>query len=91
MEEIIKNLNIRYKGNYNEDKDSYIVDLPDSDAFGNVYTILENSDLVELLEDSQLVTEEGSSLIYQVIDEPYILNLLANWESNQYQLIINEI
>ncbi len=90
IEELLKNLNIKYIGSYNKDS-GYVIDLPDSKAFGDVFTILDNTDLVDILEDNQVITEQGSSLLYEVIDEPYIINLLADWESNQYQLVITNI
>lgn len=90
VKELLKKLNIDYEGEYNKDE-SYVIDLPDSKTFGNIFTILDNSNLVDILEDNQVITEQGSSLLYEVIDEPYILNLLGDWESNQYQLVITNI
>lgn len=91
MEEFIKSLNIKYEGFYNDDKDSYIIDLPDSDTFGNIYIMLENNNHLDLLDDNQLVTDQGSSLIYQDRDKKFLVNLLADWESDKYQVIINGI
>lgn len=91
MEEFVKNLGIKYKGNYSAEGDSYVIDLPDSDTYGMIYMLLENSNIIDLLDENQLVTEEGSSLLYQAIDEPYLVNLLADWQSDKYQLVINDM
>lgn len=90
IEDIIKKLNINYKGNYTEDG-AYVIDLPNSEAFGNIFTLLENNNMIDTLEDNQVVTEEGSSLLYEIIGESYILNLLADWDTGNYQLIINNL
>ena len=42
-------------------------------------------------EENQMITEQGSSLMYEVIDEDYIINLIADFDSDRYQLIINNI
>ena len=78
MEEFAKELEIKTEGNYNEDKDSYIIDLKNSDDYGYAYIKLENSDLVQLMEDNQVITEEGSSLMYEAVKKPYLINLLAS-------------
>ena len=91
MEEFLKKIGIKYKGNYNNEEDSYVIDLPNSDIYGDIYIILENSKYVELLDENQLITEEGSSLLYQGIDEPYLVNLLADWQADKYQVVINNI
>lgn len=91
MEEFIKKLKLGYEGSYNSEEDSYIIDLPNSDAYGNVYIKLENNSNIELLDENQLITEEGSSLLYEGINEPFLINLLADWEANKYQVIINSI
>lgn len=86
-EEFLRMLNIRYTGQESEDR-GYVVDLPNSDAFGLVYTILDTSDEVEEIDDNQVVTEDGTSLQYQAIDEPFLIALLADWEKDLYQLVI---
>lgn len=91
FEELTDLLGIYKKGNLGQDNESYVIDLNNSDEFGRIYTILENSDVVAQLEDNQVVTEEGSSLMYEFIDEPYIVNLLSDWAANQYQLVITKI
>ena len=73
------------------DNDSYIVQIDSSDEFGKIFSKLEKSPIVDQWEENQVVTDQGSSLLYEVIDQPYMLNLIADFDSDVYQLIINEI
>ena len=91
IEEFAKKLNLKYTGTYSEEEKSYVIDLPNSNVYGDVYIKLENNNLVDLLEDNQVITEEGSSLTYEAVNEPFIISLLADWSSDQYQVVITEI
>lgn len=73
---------------------SYLVDLMNSDEYGKIYSTLDkavDSGVIDILEENQVVTEQGSSLMYEAVDEPYILNLIADFDGDVYQLIINRI
>lgn len=74
--------------------DSYIVDISNSDEYGKIYSILDKAvdkEELDMLEDNQVVTEQGSSLMYESETEPYILNLIADFDGDVYQLVINKI
>lgn len=89
IEELLNKLNINLTGN--QSKNSYIIDIPNSDEYGRIYSKLDKSDIVEEYEENQMITEQGSSLMYEVVDEDYIINLIADWSSDRYQLIINQL
>ena len=89
--EFLTKLGITKEGNYSSDNDAYIIDLSNSDEYGKIFSKLDKSNEVELLEDNQVITEQGSSLIYEAEDESYILNLIADFDEDKYQLIINKI
>ncbi len=91
FEEFKNLIGIKTKGVFSEENESYVIDLPNSDAYGYAYTKLDNSDELELMEDNQVITEEGSSLMYEAIDEPFIVNLLADWTADIYQIIITRM
>lgn len=91
FEKFAKELGIKTPGNFSEENQSYIIDLKDSDVYGYAYIKLENSDLLELMEDNQVVTEEGSSLMYEAISEPFLVNLLADWTADIYQIVITRM
>ena len=92
-QEYIKELGINKQAN-KSDNNSYVVDILNSDEYGRIYSILDkaiDSEELEMLEDNQVVTEQGSSLLYESTSEPYLLNLLADFDGDVYQLIINRI
>ena len=91
LEEFANKLGIKTKGHIGEDKQSYVIDLSDSDAYGYAYIKLENSDIVEIMEDNQVVTTEGSSLMYEALDESILVNLLADWTADIYQIVITRM
>ena len=90
VEDYLKSINIPYTGEISNN-DSYVIDLPSSNDYGKVYSILDKSEDLDLLDDNQVVTEQGSSLIYESDSTNYMVNLIADWDSNKYQVVINEI
>ena len=89
FKEYLESIGIDKQGEYNND--GYVVPLIDSNDYGKVFSILEKSDDLDILEDNQVITDEGSSLMYESISEPFLLNLIADWEANIYQLIVIDI
>ena len=88
-QEYLKQLNINKSGEYRDD--AYVVDLLDSTEYGKVFSILDRSDDLDIMQDNQVVTTEGSSLTYESLSQPYLLSLLADWEGNVYQLVVSKI
>lgn len=91
VEELVKELNIERYGNLEKGALDFVFEIKDSSAYGSVYVLLENSPIISLLPDNQVVTTEGSSLLYEVDGMPYILNLIADWEGDVYQLIFTRM
>ena len=88
-QEYLKQLNINKSGEYSDD--AYVVDLLDSTEYGKVFSILDRSGDLDIMQDNQVVTTEGSSLTYESLSQPYLLSLLADWEGNVYQLVVSKI
>lgn len=88
-QEYLKQLNINKLGEYSDD--AYVVDLLDSTEYGKVFSILDRSDDLDIMQDNQVVTTEGSSLTYESLSQPYLLSLLADWEGDVYQLVVSKI
>ena len=88
-QEYLKQLNINKSGEYSDD--AYVVDLLDSTEYGKVFSILDRADDLDIMQDNQVVTTEGSSLTYESLSQPYLLSLLADWEGNVYQLVVSKI
>lgn len=80
-----------YSGTFGRDG-SYIIDLESDAIFGKVYTVLDNKENVYQREENSLLTTHSGSLLYDVdVDGvDYILNLKADFDSNQYSLVISE-
>lgn len=89
--EFLNKIGINKEGNYSSDNDAYVIDLDNSEEYGRIFSKLDKSDEIDLLEDNQVITEQGSSLIYEAEDEGYILNLIADFDEDKYQLIVNKI
>lgn len=90
IEEYLKSIGIDNQFEQGDDN-SYVISIMNSNEFGKIFSKLENSDDLEPLEDNQVVTEQGSSLVYESISEPYMLNLIADFDNDIYQLVINKI
>lgn len=89
IEEYLKTIKINNEPKISEN--GWIIDLLNSTEYGKIFSKLENADDIEILEDNQVVTEQGSSLVYQSLSQPYLFTLLADWDGDIYQLVINEI
>lgn len=90
IQDYLKELNINKEADISEDG-SYIVTILNSNDYGKIFSKLEKSDDLDIMEDNQVVTEQGSSLMYESISQPYLLNLIADFEGDTYELIITEI
>ena len=89
-QEYLKSIGINNQVNKG-DGNSFVVDIKDSNEYGKIFSTLEKSDDLDPLEDNQVVTEQGSSLMYESMSEPFLLNLIADFDGDVYQLVINRI
>lgn len=87
MEEFLKTLGINKAGYYSKDN-SYVVDLEDSDEYGKIYTILDNSTKVEEIESESQVTLHSSNIVYS--DSMYQLTLLSDFDADTYKLVVRK-
>ena len=91
MEEDRKNfiseLGIDIEGNISDDG-CYVIDLSEKQFF-SCESILDNSDLVELDEDSSNITYE--SITKQYSSDKYLLTLVGDLEGDTYRLTCKDI
>jgi len=87
MKEFLKSLGIELAGRYTDD-DEYIVDIPDSNTYSKIYSILDASTKLHELEDDSVFDVENNTLYYQ--SEKYELQLDADLESDTYSLTLRE-
>lgn len=88
-EEFARSIGININGSYNETKDSYIIDLLDSDEYALYFSKLEKSDKLKQLEDNSLLTEHDASALFT--NEDFIVSLLGDFNNDKYSIIITDI
>lgn len=88
MEEFLKELGIQGTPQRTDDN-TYVLDIEGSDNYGRIYSRLDRSDLIEEDEASSQLTMDTSSLRYE--NDEYQLTLLADFNEDKYQLIIQKI
>ena len=71
-----------------EDNGKYIVDLGDSNAYSRAYTLLDNSELVDLDTESISMGVEYSSMTY--LSDDYDITLKADFATNTYTIVVEE-
>lgn len=89
MEKLLKDLGITKAGSYSRDG-SYVIDLNSSEEFGKIYSLLENNEDLEYMEENNLLTVSNASMTYRY-GEDYQLQLIADFNNDAYKLVVNEI
>lgn len=90
IKQYLQSINIDKEGSLSDDN-AYVIDLTDSNEYGKIYSKLEKAEDLDIMYDNQVITEQGSSLVYESLSEPLLLNLIADFEADKYQLIVNLI
>ena len=88
IRKVLQELGIEERGNYSKD-DSYVIDLPDSDTFGKIYSKLDKNDDVEYLEDNSLLTVNNASMYYRYDDVQ--ITLIADFLNDEYKVVANRV
>ena len=86
VEELLKSLDIN--GKIEVDGADYFVDLKNSNNYSYVYSVLDKSELVDLIPEYTVMTMDESKLVYTGDD--YVLTLSGDLENNVYKLLIEE-
>ena len=89
MQEFAELLGIDIGGTYARDG-SYVIDLGDANMFGRIYSILDNNEDLEYIETTSLLNVNNSSLNYRYGDE-YQISLIADFNQDQYKVVIEEM
>lgn len=89
IKDLLKELSINNVGTWSENN-TYVIDMDDSTEFGRIYSKLEDSDLLELMENNTLLTTHNGSIQYNY-DDQYLLNLISDFDNNVYKLVVSEI
>lgn len=87
IEEFVKDLGIESEVEY--DNGVATVILKDSNDYAKVYTLLSDSDLVDLEPESVVINQELTSL--KLTNEDFEVTLSADLERDIYKLVIEEV
>lgn len=86
MDKFLKELGIEYPGKMAGEK--YIVELPDSEEYSKVYTLLDNAEGLDMDEDLTLLNENVSEFVF--MSDDYDIKLIGNFEEGIYRIIVTE-
>ena len=89
IERLVKELGINKIGTYARDG-SYTIDLDSADEFGRMYSRLDNNEDLEYLDETSLLNVNNSSLNYRY-EDLYQIALIADFNSDQYKIVITEM
>lgn len=89
FEDVLSDLGIKKSGSYSGDG-VYTVTLSNSNEFGKISSILDNSGKVRQIEDSSYLTPDNGNLDYRYGDD-FILSLVADFDNDYYQLVITNM
>ena len=90
LDELLAQLRID-KEPVENDNGSYTIDLMDSNEYAKYYSRLDKSDLLFLDDEASQGDVDTSSLQYLTDEEDFVITLLANFESEEYKIIIREL
>ena len=89
VEKLVKELGINRVGTYSRDG-SYVIDLKSADDFGKIYSLLDQNADLDYMDDTSLLNVNNSSLNYRYNNE-YQISLMADFNEDQYKIVINEL
>lgn len=90
--QLAKELGINIEGTFSQDG-SYIIDIPNDEMFGKIYSRFEDltsDNLLDYMESNEIISNEAISVTYRYENE-YQLNLISNLVSGTYKLVISEL
>jgi hypothetical protein len=84
MKECASKLGIDVEGTLEGEK--YVIELANSNEYSRVYTLLDKSELVNIDEDSTLVTENVGELLF--LGDEFDIKLVGNFAQDIYRIVI---
>ena len=88
MKELLKKIGIDGSGYYS-DSNTYVIDLEDSNAYNKAFTKLDNTSLVDEMSESSVSNTYISNVMY--INDRYSINIIADFESDTYKIIVHKL
>lgn len=87
MDDLLKQIGITKTGNVSDDG-CYVIDFDDYDDWSRAQSKLERTELVEEAADTSNIGEDFQSLQY--VNDEYTITMNADFDANEYQLIVRE-
>ena len=88
MKELLKKIGIDGSGYYS-DSNTYVIDLEDSNAYNKAFTKIDNTSLVDEMSESSVSNAYISNVMY--INDRYSINIIADFESDTYKIIVHKL
>lgn len=88
IEELLKELGIDKTPEKVKDNE-YVIKLDDSKELGQIYTKLDNSTLLNEVDESSTITLIGVNIDF--LNDDFYLSLVSDFEADDYRLVIKEI
>lgn len=88
MKELLNNIGITQVGYYSSNN-TYVIDFDDANEYDKVFSKLDKSDLVEENDDASVINVDVSNVMY--MNENYSLNLIADFDSDTYKLVVTKL
>lgn len=88
MIELLRKIGITIPGYYSN-VDTYVIDLDSADEYSKVFSKLDKSDLVDEVEESSVSNVSVSNVMYT--SNNYSLNIIADFDSDTYKLVVHRL
>jgi hypothetical protein len=88
MKELLNKLGITQAGYFSKDK-SYIIDFEDDKEYNKAFSRIDKSNLLEEDPDTSVINTNVSNIVYT--NDNFILNMIADFDSDTYKLVVKEI
>lgn len=84
MKQFAEELGIKIEGRMEGDK--YVIELANSDEYSKMYTLLDNSKLVDIDEEATLLTDKVGELLF--LGDEFDVKLVGNFSNDLYRVVI---
>lgn len=88
MKELLNKLGITQAGYFSKDK-SYIIDFEDDKEYNKAFSRIDKSNLLEEDPNTSVINTNVSNIVYT--NDNFILNMIADFDSDTYKLVVKEI
>lgn len=88
MKELLNKIGITEAGHFEKDG-SYVIEFETDKQYNKAFSRLDRSDLLEENPDAGTVSLSASVVVYE--SEKFILQLLSDYDKDEYKLIIKEV